>query len=810
MIFRSYHFFLATATACLVLVGDKASFVAASTAASEYDNDIQAAALVKGHIADIEAAFAAAYDSDIEEAYDANGNGGVDGKSYGSLRGSSRSLQTSCPSTRCGTTWSDANGKCGLECWAWTSDPNWYNPCLAIGEDCFANLNTALGCCSSPVPAPAPAPVAPAPAPIPALSSTTAYEPRPGMAQCPPGQEITTPEECAAAGFVVGGNFRLTGGNDPYVETENWGHTPCGCFLWGAASNSGDIHFDTGGSSGCTASIDGKPVCKTSLDITSDYHMLSAWTEKCPPGEEVTSAEECAAAGFAVGGNFRRTSGHSGNQNDPYVETHDWGHTPCGCFLWGTDIHFDTSTTNCVRSEHGRPICRSTVPAPVAPAPVAPAPVGSYCSWSGNCPVGGGDPNVGSCNDSEAQCVACGGAVYCLESAPVTPTTTYQKLPDGLSRCPDGTDITTVDECMTAGLQLGGDLYNGAVVTGTWGHTPCGCFIGGGSAGNVIHFDSTFHDCNGGSTDWYQPVCHIPAPVLPSPASGGLPSKVLGGYLRVSQWGGPGPVAVNLNPPDANLLKYNVIILFKAQPRSYSCPTADGAAGWNSDGNCQLDFFSCDPLSQYPNLYENIQNLRRNYNKKVILSVGGAGGQMHFNGDVPRDKAHNELTYLINSIGGVDGIDWNTFEGITLSDTEIDRMIWISQMLRNDFGSDFIITMPPSVTYDRQTHERNVASRFKYAGVLDMAFPQFYDGSGNDLVSTFDARRAQWVTNGPLDASDFGFAMDFGYSTTTLTEAGAVGVWNNHNDLRGVVKFDIGKDKQNNWEFTNRMYDAMF
>ena len=67
MIFRSNLFFFATATACLGLFGDKSSFVAASTAAAEYEHDIEAA-LATGHVTDIEAAFAAAYDSDVEAA----------------------------------------------------------------------------------------------------------------------------------------------------------------------------------------------------------------------------------------------------------------------------------------------------------------------------------------------------------------------------------------------------------------------------------------------------------------------------------------------------------------------------------------------------------------------------------------------------------------------------------------------------------------------------------------------------------------------------------------------------------------------
>jgi hypothetical protein len=51
-----------------------------------------------------------------------------------------------------------------------------------------------------------------------------------GLAKCPSGTEITTVEECREAGLSVGGALR-DGSN---IVVDDWGHTPCGCFIEGS------------------------------------------------------------------------------------------------------------------------------------------------------------------------------------------------------------------------------------------------------------------------------------------------------------------------------------------------------------------------------------------------------------------------------------------------------------------------------------------------------------------------------------------------------------------------------------------------
>jgi len=57
-----------------------------------------------------------------------------------------------CSTTRCGVDWTDANFKCGVEC-TLTDEP-----CVPFGEKCFADLSTANPCCSDANPAPPPPP----------------------------------------------------------------------------------------------------------------------------------------------------------------------------------------------------------------------------------------------------------------------------------------------------------------------------------------------------------------------------------------------------------------------------------------------------------------------------------------------------------------------------------------------------------------------------------------------------------------------------------------------------------------------------
>ena len=166
----------------------------------------------------------------------------------------------------------------------------------------------------------------------PSCTASNDYEPVCKFpSKCPAGQEVKSAEECHAAGLGDGGILR-----NGAVVVDDWGFTPCGCFI--SVGSDKAIHFDTG-SANCAVSVDFEPVCRKQSP------------SKCPAGLEVQSKEECLAAGLADGGVLRGGA----------VVVGDWGHTPCGCFLYKDDnaIHFDNGSTNCVSSFEFEPVCRA-------------------------------------------------------------------------------------------------------------------------------------------------------------------------------------------------------------------------------------------------------------------------------------------------------------------------------------------------------------------------------------------------------------------------------------------------------------------
>ena len=83
------------------------------------------------------------------------------------------------------------------------------------------------------------------------------------------------------------------------------------------------------------------------------------------------------------------------------------------------------------------------------------------------------------------------------------------------------------------------------------------------------------------------------------------------------------------------------------------------------------------------NLVADIAYARKTQGRKIMLSVGGAGNGMSFPN---RDKSQHFLDSVVaiyNQLGGIDGLDWNTFEGNQAPDTS--EMIWISLQLKQRF-----------------------------------------------------------------------------------------------------------------------------
>ena len=258
-----------------------------------------------------------------------------------------------------------------------------------------------------------------------------------GTADCKSSEyrAITSKEECLLAGEAIGGIPHPNTGT-AYAH-KDWVHTPCGCFLsyWdlGGTDSGWVIHFDIGRTECKGDYVDEYPViCKRAKwepgDVLSDFYSLEEdGTAECSTDLSIASAKECLGAGLSIGASVEPDS--------EYALVNSWGHTPCGCFLsdWGKHgwvIHYDTKEQACVGE--------TTHPTRIYP-------------------------------------VLCRKKDYTQE---------YHQVVNAIRDCSqyrlEGMTVTAVqseEECMAAGLSLGGTLRFTFMVAWFWTHTPCGCFI---------------------------------------------------------------------------------------------------------------------------------------------------------------------------------------------------------------------------------------------------------------------------------------------------------------------------------------------
>ncbi|WP_437593315.1 glycosyl hydrolase family 18 protein [Sorangium sp. So ce1000] len=264
-------------------------------------------------------------------------------------------------------------------------------------------------------------------------------------------------------------------------------------------------------------------------------------------------------------------------------------------------------------------------------------------------------------------------------------------------------------------------------------------------------------------------------------AGGGLPAKVVAGYYP--NWT-EAPVRIR----DINS-NYNVIYLFAATPVGGS-PGTTGAVEWMAPK---------DGRGAATNLNADIQYARTNQGRKIILSIGGAGNGMSFPTRAKSETFVESVVGIYDSLGGFDGIDWNTFEANQAPDTS--EMIWISKELKQRFPG-FIITAPPAPWNNR---DKTFCKEMVDAGAMDYAAPQYYDGPDLDQQSYIVNSVNEWVSLlGPTHVV-VGFGIWDQPYYMSIDEA--IPTWNevesNHPKLRGVFDWQIHIDESLGWQFAN-------
>lgn len=218
--------------------------------------------------------------------------------------------------------------------------------------------------------------------------------------------------------------------------------------------------------------------------------------------------------------------------------------------------------------------------------------------------------------------------------------------------------------------------------------------------------------------------------------SGGAPAKVFGIYFESYHAWRPAPTPQIQDIPT----QFNVIYLFNLRFNS------NGSARWESGS----DVTNAE-----------IQTVRAR-GQKVVLTLGGSGITFIYTDRAQSQALVNSLYTIIDSMGGVDGIDWNNYEGGVLTDSNraafATELIWIVGQLRARYGSNFMCTSPAATAPNDQW----ALQQLNNAGLLTYAAPQFYDWSGYSDVGRIKSQVDSWVSIlGDASKVVVGFPADY-------------------------------------------------
>lgn len=176
--------------------------------------------------------------------------------------------------------------------------------------------------------------------------------------------------------------------------------------------------------------------------------------------------------------------------------------------------------------------------------------------------------------------------------------------------------------------------------------------------------------------------------------------------------------------------------------------------------------------------------LVRSRGQRVLVSVGGAGGQTYLQTKARADAFIASIKSINEELGGsgttkaIDGIDWNNFEGTSLAGQST-WMTYIGQQLKAYYG-DFLITSPPAgfsmFVGGQGDSDRSLLAALYQGDALDWFCPQYYDPSNLNTLSNvrtgMNFYKGSVTVNGqtfsiPDDHVGIGYAMTTGSGTTS-------------------------------------------
>lgn len=195
----------------------------------------------------------------------------------------------------------------------------------------------------------------------------------------------------------------------------------------------------------------------------------------------------------------------------------------------------------------------------------------------------------------------------------------------------------------------------------------------------------------------------------------------------------------------------------------------------------------------------------RTRGQRVVLTVGGANAGFNFQNRTQSTAFVNSIYTLYSSLGGFDGLDFNTFENFVGSSST--EMIWIAQQLKATYGPNFSISAPPHPGQYYAPIDWSLMKAMSDAGVLDYAGPQFYDAPDFNNVPLVISIINDWVSH-LGDASKVVVGMGANYSGG-MPLSDVVTVWNSvratHPTIRGLFGWSTQTDRTAGWTFASTM-----
>ena len=268
------------------------------------------------------------------------------------------------------------------------------------------------------------------------------------------------------------------------------------------------------------------------------------------------------------------------------------------------------------------------------------------------------------------------------------------------------------------------------------------------------------------------------------PARQGLPSQILACYFTT--WDARYPIT---DVP----MDFNVIHLFHARPQGPLL--TDPVGGYQTYNNTGDGTFYMPNMGEPQISADKIQQVRAR-GQKVLLTVGGASAGFNFDTRTKSQNFVNSFKSMYAALGGVDGVDFNTFEaGIGSTPSE---MIWISQQLIAQYGPDFAVTCPPAADGNYAPGDRTLTAALSAAGVLAYAAPQYYDYSGFKTPNVVKDYTDQWVAHlGDASKVVVGLSANYDYANS-LTLAECIREWEAikaaHPTIRGMFCWNAQND----------------